>query len=522
MFLAYQAYRAFVYPYFVSPLRDLPGPKDHHFFVGQTIHQFTSGHPEEPFRSWMRKWPEVPLIRYFGFANSDAVLINSLQGYKEVLHTKCYSFVRTTGFRRLIQDIIGIGLVFAEGENHRRQRRALGGMTSLILNLALTQLGLFIVSNIKSYLPMFKEKAAGLAREFEKAIAHNGGLIEEQQADTSPVKDAYSRVTLDVIGIFALGMELKNLDTPTEFVQCYQIVFDPPRSGQILAAINMILPIRWLPFPKANRAFVEANARLREMIGQITQQRIDEMLAGKKDSYVQKYDAPNKDLLTYMIEEKYLAAKDKWTKEDLVEQVMNFVATGHETTASALTWATYALGVHHDITRRLRAEALELLKRSPDPSFTDIENLPYLNNFVRESLRIYCPVNGIPRLAIEDVVIAGTHIPKGTTVIPMPSVISFNPTIWGEDAEEFNPDRWDKLSGLATDPYAWAAFGHGPRSCIGKALAMLNFKTIIMELVTSFDFDAVNKGKVEVVNPAGQLRPQGGMWMKVTKAAETK
>ena len=131
-------------------------------------------------------------------------------------------------------------------------------------------------------------------------------------------------------------------------------------------------------------------------------------------------------------------------------------------------------------------------------------------------------VNGIPRLAIQDVVVAGQHIPKGTTVIPMPSVISFNPTIWGEDAEEFNPDRWDKLSGQAADPYAWAAFGHGPRSCIGKSMALLNFKTIVIELVTRFDFEAVNKGKVEVVNPAGQLRPEGGMWMKVTKAAEGK
>lgn len=157
LFLVYQLYRVFVYPYFVSPLRDLTGPKvptpdsclypkhiahlvlttshtfqDHHFFFGQTIHQFTSSHPEEPFRTWMRRWPEVPLIRYFGFANSDAVLINSLQGYKEVLHTKCYSFVRTNGFRRLIMDIIGIGLVFAEGDEHKKQRRALGGMTSLV------------------------------------------------------------------------------------------------------------------------------------------------------------------------------------------------------------------------------------------------------------------------------------------------------------------------------------------------------------------------------------------------------
>jgi cytochrome P450 len=81
----------------------------------------------------MRTWPNEPMIRYFGFGNSDAVLINDLRVYKDVLHTQCYSFVRTTGFRRLIMDIIGIGLVFAEGEEHKRQRRVLGGRSCLTI-----------------------------------------------------------------------------------------------------------------------------------------------------------------------------------------------------------------------------------------------------------------------------------------------------------------------------------------------------------------------------------------------------
>lgn len=104
--------------------------------------------------------------------------------------------------------------------------------------------------------------------------------------------------------------------------------------------------------------------------------------------------------------------------------------------------------------------------------------------------------------------------------MPIPSIISYNPNIWGENAEDFDPDRWDRLSGPASDPFAFAAFGHGPRSCIGKAMALLNFKTIIIELVTRFDFEAVNKGKVEVVNPSGQLRPSGAMWIKVTRAED--
>lgn len=123
-------------------------------------------------------------------------------------------------------------------------------------------------------------------------------------------------------------MELKNLEGPTEFMDCYQTVFDPSMTGQILAAINMIFPIRWLPMPAANREFVKANATLRRILSQITQQRIDDVAAGKTKKYMRIDGAATKDLLTFMVEEKYMSSKDPWTKADLVEQVLNFVATG--------------------------------------------------------------------------------------------------------------------------------------------------------------------------------------------------
>jgi hypothetical protein len=92
-------------------------------------------------------------------------------------------------------------------------------------------------------------------------------------------------------------------------------------TGQILAAINMVVPIRWLPMPAANLEFVKANATLRRVLSQITQTRIDDVAAGKSSGWLGYDGAPTKDLLTFMVEEKYMAAKDPWTKEDLVEQV---------------------------------------------------------------------------------------------------------------------------------------------------------------------------------------------------------
>jgi cytochrome P450 len=76
----------------------------------------------------MRKWPDAPLIRYLSFANSEVVLINSLGAFKEVLQTKCYSFVKPDFFARLIGEIAGKGLLLAEGDEHRKQRKLLAGM----------------------------------------------------------------------------------------------------------------------------------------------------------------------------------------------------------------------------------------------------------------------------------------------------------------------------------------------------------------------------------------------------------
>ncbi len=139
---------------------------------------------------------------------------------------------------------------------------------------------------------------------------------------------------------------------------------------------------------------------------------------------------------------------------------------GHETTASSLTWAVHVLAQHPDVQARLRAEAMALFARSPKPDYTELERLPYLKNFTRELLRVYTPrwsprpragvvildlrvltllpehaAVSVTREAIEDVVIQGVRIPKGTTVLMYPAVMHRNPEIWGENSDGFDPDR---------------------------------------------------------------------------------
>jgi hypothetical protein len=75
----------------------------------------------------MQQFPDAPVIRYLHVGNTEWVMVNSLQGCKEMLQTKCYAFEKPGWFRRVVGELAGIGLVNTEGDEHKRQRRLLTG-----------------------------------------------------------------------------------------------------------------------------------------------------------------------------------------------------------------------------------------------------------------------------------------------------------------------------------------------------------------------------------------------------------
>ena len=127
------------------------------------------------------------------------------------------------------------------------------------------------------------------------------------------------------------------------------------------------------------------------------------------------------------------------------------------------------------------------------------------------------PGIGSSREALHDIEICGVTIPKGTPIAIMPEVIHKNPMIWGDDADEFNPNCWDHLTGEAAGPHVFAAFLMGPRMCVARSFAMIEFKVIPIEIFSRFTFEAAYAGPVEVINPCPLLRPKGGLHVKVHK-----
>jgi cytochrome P450 len=123
------------------------------------------------------------------------------------------------------------------------------------------------------------------------------------------------------MGVFALGIELNNIEAATVFDACYREMFEQPLAGQLLIAINAFVPIRWLPI-KVNQDFIRAKGIVRNQLRSIVKERITDIQEGSA-SIPRKSATDADDLLTYLIREKYLKEEDgpRWTENDILEQV---------------------------------------------------------------------------------------------------------------------------------------------------------------------------------------------------------
>ncbi|RSL90429.1 hypothetical protein CEP52_014592 [Fusarium oligoseptatum] len=476
-----------------SGLRHLPGPRNNQFLVGQALRLLRTPGPNDLFLQWMRRWPEAPFIRCLSWLNSEMLLVNNLEACREVLQTNAYSFVKPAFFHTLVGEFLGIGLLFSVGDEHKRLRRIVAGPLSR--------------PSVRRLMPVFVNESKTLSKEIADAMQEDGQ--GEMERELSPF---FTRASLNIIGVSLLGKELHSFSSPSSpltFEQCYSNILTQPIAGQLISFINPFIPLRWLPV-KANLDFVRAKAALKTMMTELIEQRTEEVLAARDG---QSDVVLSDDLLTRMIEASFGEDK-RLSKQELIDITMQVIAAGHETTASALTWITYALATHLDVQNRLREELSGI--EVTNSAAKAIDDLPYLNNVIREALRVYSPTLMAPWEAGEDMAIAGVDIPKGTMIQTVPAMVQLNPSIWGDDVEAFIPDRWDTLAGDALSPFSIEVFLNGPRMCPGKALALLEIKVLLVAMIKEFYLEMANKD-IEVRNPSLTLKPKDGLNVRVRR-----
>ncbi|KAM5360742.1 hypothetical protein ACJZ2D_013551 [Fusarium nematophilum] len=479
LMLGVVVFNIFVYPFHVSPLRHLPGPTDNIFFLGKAHKLLQVPWFPELFCEWSRQFPEVAFIRYLNFANSETLFANSIEAYKGVLQTKSAFFVKPGFARSFAHEIIGDGLPFVEGKLHKLRRAAISRP--------------FSAPRLRAFFPVVQNKAKQL-----------GDVLSEQrnEVDNVEVETNIWKAVLDVIGLETFGLDLNHLESDqSPLFECFTKMMQPSVTGHVVNYLNSILPIRQLlPIPEC-RELARCCAQAREFIVGLAAIRRRERQKRKHA----KEDEP--DALQCLLD----YSDPSWDERSLVEYILNLLILGHDTTACSITWAIHELSRWPKCQQRLRDEITALYSSCETPDFGDIDKLPYLHNFVREVLRLYCAVAMAPRKATQDVQVAGVLIPRGTVIQLSPAVINTHPSIWGPTARAFNPDRWSSLEGDAASAYAFETFHNGPRMCIGKQLSVLEMKAVLVELVRRFRIErpvGAEDRPVEVAGPTFTMRPK--------------
>ncbi len=209
-----------------------------------------------------------------------------------------------------------------------------------------------------------------------------------------------------------------------------------------------------------------------------------------------------------------MAARDAegqpMTEEELLDELMTLLVAGHETTATALTWALY--WIHHlpDVKAKLLHE-LDTLGKNPDPS--DITRLPYLSAICSETLRIY-PVAIIPtpRIVLSPIAFLGYEFEPGTLLIPSIYSAHHRQQTY-PNPKQFRPERFLERQ---FSPYEYLPFGGSNRRCIGAAFALFEMKLILATVMSHFQLALADDKTVQPVRRGPTIAPGSGVPMVMT------
>lgn len=368
-------------------------------------------------------------ISYFRFLNQQIYLLDEPALIQEVLVTQQHKFRRDNG-ATILRELVGDGLLTRDEPRHRERRRLMQPA--------------FHRAQIATYANTMAEQAKRLPKQWDRSESVDVGA-------------EMKRLTLAIVGACLFGAEFA--DNAVEIAQVLQRVVK--RSSRIAPFVALF---EW--WIRAYREVWPSGPSLFYRKERAQLERILAPVLGRHHGAAP--DAPSSDDLLSLL----LAARDeqngKLSDEDLRNEIVTLVLAGHETTATALTWAWYLIASHPGVEARLHTEVDAILGEGL-PTMEDIPRLRYTSGVFTEALRLYPPALAFGRRPLESVVLGGFLIPPGASVLVSPYITQRNPRFY-EDPLAFRPERWE----TSTAPkFAYFPFGAGAKMCIGESFAKL-------------------------------------------------
>jgi cytochrome P450 len=255
----------------------------------------------------------------------------------------------------------------------------------------------------------------------------------------------------------------------------------------------------WVPRPFSRRTRRSAEV-IRRLITELTDKRAEVLAAGT---------APN-DLATKIMTTKDPITGQLFSASEMVDQVAIFFLAGHETSASALSWALYLMATHPEYQEKVAREGAAL---GPQARFEDLRALRVTRDVFRETLRLYPPVPMMVREAAKAEGFRGRDVAPGSQVVLSPWHLHRHMRLW-DNPDGFDPERWHSENGKHCQRAAFIPFSAGPRVCTGAGFAMLEGVLLLARLCAAYEFTPIAE---QVPQPVAHLtvRAQSGIWLKL-------
>ncbi|KAI0822363.1 cytochrome P450 [Trametes gibbosa] len=374
-------------------------------------------------------------------------------------------------------------------------------------------------AQIRELTSIFVDKAKEL-RDFWDA---------RMNTDVSPVRidvlSGLSKMTLDVIGLAGFNYRFDALNPngkTNELNQAFQDIFNPSGNFTMWMLVKHFFPIFEIFGDERARRLEHAQAVMRRIGTQLIREKkaeISREADDNKNGGLERKDVVGRDLLTLLL--KANMATDipdnvRLSDEDVLAQVPTFLVAGHETTSTATTWCLYALSQALGVQKKLRDELLAL--QTDTPTMDELNGLPYLDA-VSDVIPVSEPF--VDRFGkVQNVI----RISKGTPIVIPILSLNRSKKLWGEDAFDFKPERWENLpEAVSSIPGVWghmlSFLGARARASDTAFLSSSAMKALIFTLVRAFEFElAVDASDVQkktsiVQRPLLRSAPEQGSQM---------
>lgn len=401
----------------------------------------------------------------------DLFVVNDPKEVRKIMIDNVKEFPKSDMLHELLKPLLGVSIFTTNGEVWKKQRELLRPS--------------FEMTRISKVFDLMSSAAADMMDRFRKYP--DGSIVE--------VDEHMTFVTADVIFRTIMSSKLDEIKGK-EILHAF-VTFQEETARTAIRKFFCVP--QWLSNILGENKRMKAGAVIRKSLSDIIQPRYD---GYKNDNY--------SDILSSLLHTVDASSGERFSFEEILDQVSMLFLAGHETTASSLTWTLYCLSLDQDAQQKAYNEIISINKDGKF-SISDIKEMKYLTNVFKEALRLYPPVGFFARQSKGEAKIRDKVLQKGSGVVVAPWLIHRHDDFW-DAPHEFRPDRHNES--IPKEKYM--PFGLGERICIGQGFAMQEAIIILANILREFKLE-LKDGFVPDVVGRLTVRSANGMMIKMSK-----